>query len=332
VVTHTPPSAVPLRVAALYRFAAIADCQAVRDQLEALCRPEVRGTLLVAHEGLNGTIAGPEAAVDRVLDGIRALPGFAALDVKFADAATMPFHRLKVRIKPEIVTMGQPDLDPAANAGTYVAPADWNDLIRQPDVVVIDTRNDYEAAVGAFEGAIQPNTRGFRDFPDWFRTEGRALLAGPNPPKVAMYCTGGIRCEKATAFLKAEGVQDVFHLEGGILRYLETTPPSDSLWQGECFVFDERVAVGHGLSEGTHSLCRGCRMPVSPEGRTSPRYIEGIACDRCADSRTEEDRARYLERARQVEIAARRGVAHIGAAATPPGTGPRSPPPPAEDR
>ena len=147
-----------------------------------------------------------------------------------------------------------------------------------------------------------------------------------------MYCTGGIRCEKATAFLKAEGVQDVFHLEGGILRYLETTPPSDSLWQGECFVFDERVAVGHGLSEGTHSLCRGCRMPVSPEGRTSPRYIEGIACDRCADSRTEEDRARYLERARQVEIAARRGVAHIGAAATPPGTGPRSPPPPAEDR
>ncbi len=331
-VTHTPPSAVPLRVAALYRFAAIADCQAVRDQLEALCRPEVRGTLLVAHEGLNGTIAGPEAAVDRVLDGIRALPGFAALDVKFADAATMPFHRLKVRIKPEIVTMGQPDLDPAANAGTYVAPADWNDLIRQPDVVVIDTRNDYEAAVGAFEGAIQPNTRGFRDFPDWFRTEGRALLAGPNPPKVAMYCTGGIRCEKATAFLKAEGVQDVFHLEGGILRYLETTPPSDSLWQGECFVFDERVAVGHGLSEGTHSLCRGCRMPVSPEGRTSPRYIEGIACDRCADSRTEEDRARYLERARQVEIAARRGVAHIGAAATPPGTGPRSPPPPAEDR
>ena len=317
-------SPAPVRVAALYRFAAIADCPAVRDQLEALCRPEVRGTLLVAHEGLNGTIAGPEAAVDRVLDGIRALPGFAGLDVKFADAATLPFHRLKVRIKPEIVTMGQPDLDPAANAGTYVAPADWNDLIRQPDVVVIDTRNDYEAAVGAFEGAIQPNTRGFRDFPDWFRTEGRALLAGPNPPKVAMYCTGGIRCEKATAFLKAEGVQDVFHLEGGILRYLETTAEGDSLWQGECFVFDERVAVGHGLTQGSHSLCRGCRMPVSPEGRTSPRYIEGIACDRCADIRTEEDRARYLERARQVEIAARRGVAHIGAAATPPGTAPRA--------
>jgi len=303
----------PFRVAALYRFAVIADCEAVRDRLEALCRPEVRGTLLVAREGLNGTIAGPAAAIERVLDGIRALPGFAGLDVKFADTATMPFHRLKVRIKPEIVTMGQPDLDPATHAGTYVAPADWNALIRQPDVVVIDTRNDYEAAVGAFEGAVQPNTRGFRDFPDWFRAEGRVLLEGPNPPKVAMYCTGGIRCEKATAFLKAEGVQDVFHLEGGILRYLETIPEADSLWQGECFVFDERVAVGHGLSEGTHSLCRGCRMPVSPEGRASPRYIEGVCCDRCADSRTEADRARYLERARQVEIAARLGIDHVGA-------------------
>jgi len=160
---------------------------------------------------------------------------------------------------------------------------------------VIDTRNDYEAAVGAFEGAVQPNTRGFRDFPDWFRTEGRALLGGPNPPKVAMYCTGGIRCEKATAFLKAEGVRDVFHLEGGILRYLETTPEADS------------------LTPGSHSLCRGCRMPVSPEGRTSPRYIEGVCCDRCADDRTEADRARYLERAKQVEIAARRGLDHVGA-------------------
>ncbi|WP_439478345.1 oxygen-dependent tRNA uridine(34) hydroxylase TrhO [Brevundimonas sp.] len=307
----------PVRVAALYRFASIADCEAVRDQLEALCRPDVRGTLLVAHEGLNGTIAGPEASIDGVLAGIRVLPGFADLDVKFAGAATMPFHRLKVRIKPEIVTMGQPDLDPAVNAGTYVAPDDWNALIRRPDVIVIDTRNDYEAAVGAFEGAIQPNTRGFRDFPDWFRAEGRALLDGSNPPTVAMYCTGGIRCEKATAFLKAEGVQDVFHLEGGILRYLETTPEADSLWQGECFVFDERVAVGHGLTPGSHSLCRGCRMPVSEAGRASHRYIEGVCCDRCADSRTEADRARYQERAKQVKIAARRGLAYIGAVQAP---------------
>ena len=317
----------PVRVAALYRFAAIEDCEAVRDRLDSLCRPDVRGTLLVAHEGLNGTIAGPEASVGRVLDGIRSLPGFAGLDVKFADAATMPFHRLKVRLKPEIVTMGQPDLDPAVNAGTYVASADWNALIREPGVVVIDTRNDYEAGVGAFEGAIQPNTRGFRDFPDWFRTEGRALLDGPNPPKVAMYCTGGIRCEKATAFLKAEGVQDVFHLEGGILRYLETTPEADSLWRGECFVFDERVAVGHGLSAGTHSLCRGCRMPVSEVGRASPLYVEGVSCDRCADDRSEADRARYLERAKQVEIAERRGVSHIGAVQAPSGTSSTAPPP-----
>jgi UPF0176 protein len=229
----------------------------------------------------------------------------------------MPIHRLKVRIKPEIVTMGQPDLNPL-DAGTYVAPADWNALVSDPDTVVIDTRNDYEASVGAFEGAVQPNTRSFRDFPDWFRTEGRALLDRPNPPKVAMYCTGGIRCEKATAFLKAEGVQDVFHLEGGILRYLETTPEAESLWRGECFVFDERVAVGHGLSPGSHSLCRGCRMPVSEEGRKSPRYVEGVACDRCADQRTAADRARYLERAKQVEMAERRGVAHIGAVQAPP--------------
>ncbi|KQY90866.1 MULTISPECIES: rhodanese-related sulfurtransferase [unclassified Brevundimonas] len=302
----------PVTVAALYRFAAIMDCEAVRDRLEALCRPDLRGTLLVAHEGLNGTIAGPEAAIERVLAGIRALPGFADLDVKYATAAAMPFHRMKVRIKPEIVTMGQPGLDPA-DAGTYVAPGDWNALIRDPGVIVIDTRNDYEAAVGAFEGAVQPNTRGFRDFPDWFRTEGRALLDRPDPPKVAMYCTGGIRCEKATAFLKAEGVRDVFHLEGGVLRYLEMTPEAESLWRGECFVFDERVAVGHGLTPGSHTLCRGCRMPVSAEGRTSPRYVEGVSCERCADTRTGADRARYLERAKQVEIAERRGVDHIGA-------------------
>ncbi|MEJ6789209.1 rhodanese-related sulfurtransferase [Brevundimonas sp. BR2-1] len=307
----------PVTVAALYRFAAVADCVAVRDRLEALCRPEVRGTLLIAHEGMNGTIAGPAEAVERVLAGIRALPGFAGLDVKYARAEALPFHRLKVRIKPEIVTMGQPDLDPL-DAGTYVAPADWNALISDPGTIVIDTRNDYEAAVGAFEGAIQPNTRAFRDFSDWFRTEGRALLDRPNPPKVAMYCTGGIRCEKATAFLRAEGVQDVFHLEGGVLRYLETTPEADSLWRGECFVFDERVAVGHGLSPGSHSLCRGCRMPVSEAGRKSPRHVEGVACDRCADTRTEADRARYLERAKQVEMAERRGVAHIGAVQPPP--------------
>jgi UPF0176 protein len=303
----------PVIVAALYRFARIGDREAVQARLEQLCAPDVRGILLVAHEGLNGTIAGPPDAIDRVLDGLRALPGFAGLDVKFAEAATPPFRRMKVRIKAEIVTMGEPDLDPATEAGTYVSPDAWNALIADPDTVVIDTRNDYEAAVGAFEGAIQPNTRSFRDFPDWFRTEGRALLDRPNPPKVAMYCTGGIRCEKATAFLKAEGVPEVFHLEGGILRYLETVPEPESLWRGECFVFDERVAVGHGLSDGSHTLCRGCRMPVSAEGRTSPLYVEGVCCADCHDARTREQRDRYAERARQMEIAERLGIDHVGA-------------------
>jgi UPF0176 protein len=305
-----------LRVAALYRFARIADREAVRDRLEQLCAPDVRGILLVAHEGLNGTVAGPAASIDRVLDGIRALPGFERLELKFAEAAAMPFRRLKVRIKAEIVTMGEPDLDAATDAGTYVSPAEWNALIADPDTVVIDTRNDYEAAVGAFAGAVQPNTRSFRDFPAWFRDEGRALLDRPNPPRVAMYCTGGIRCEKATAFLRAEGVQDVFHLEGGILRYLETTPQADSLWEGECFVFDERVAVGHGLTDGTHSLCRGCRMPVSEAGRASPLYVEGVCCDRCHDTRSEAQQARYRERARQMRIAERLGIDHVGAAPT----------------
>ena len=302
-----------IRVAALYRFAAVADPAHLRDDLEALCGEDVRGTLLVAHEGVNGTIAGPADAVARVIDGLTGRPGFAETDVKYSTAERIPFHRLKVRVKPEIVTLGLPDLEPAANAGTYVAPEDWNALIADPDTIVIDTRNDYESEVGAFVGAIQPNTRSFRDFPEWFRGEGRALMDRPNPPKVAMYCTGGIRCEKSTAFLKAEGVTDVFHLKGGILRYLETVPEAESLWRGECFVFDERVAVGHALAEGTHSLCRGCRMPVSAEGRASPDYVEGVCCGRCHPTRTDEQRQAAMERDRQVRIAERLGIAHIGA-------------------
>ena len=302
------------RVAALYRFAAIEDREAVRDRLLAACESgEVRGTLLVAHEGLNGTIAGPASGVEAVLSVIRALPGFAELDVKYASTDSAPFLRLKVRIKREIVTMGQPDLDPAREAGVYVSPADWNALIADPATFVIDTRNDYEGDVGAFEGAVQPNTRSFRDFPDWFRGEGRALLEQSGAHRVAMYCTGGIRCEKATAFLKAEGVDQVHHLEGGILRYLETTAEDDSLWRGECFVFDERVSVGHGLVPGRHSLCRGCRMPVSPAGRASANYVEGVCCDRCHDTRDQDQRQGYAERQRQVEIARSRGGTHLGA-------------------
>ena len=303
------------RVAALYRFAPIDDRDAVRDRLHAACEAGgVRGTLLVAREGLNGTIAGPEAAVERVLTAIRTLPGFDDLDVKYAWAENMPFLRLKVRIKAEIVTMGQPDLDPARQAGVYVSPTDWNALIADPETLVIDTRNDYEGQVGAFERAVQPNTRAFRDFPDWFRSEGRTLLEQTGASRVAMYCTGGIRCEKATAFLKAEGVESVHHLEGGVLRYLETIDEADSLWRGECFVFDERVAVGHALAPGSHSLCRGCRMPVSEAGRSSPHYVEGVCCERCHDARDDDQRRRYAERQRQMQLAAARGLDHIGVA------------------
>ena len=304
-----------VRVAALYRFAPVADPAAVRDALQAVCDAgEVRGTLLVAPEGLNGTIAGPEPAIEAVLSAIHAMPGFQTLELKYAWTDALPFHRMKVRVKREIVTMGQPNLDPARQAGVYVAPTDWNALIADPGTLVIDTRNDYEGEIGAFEGAIQPNTRSFRDFPDWFRTEGRALLEQTGAKRVAMYCTGGIRCEKSTAFLKAEGVENVHHLEGGILRYLEAVDEDDSLWRGECFVFDERVSVGHGLSQGPHTLCRGCRLPVDDAGRASPHYVEGVCCERCHDTRDDAQRERYAERHRQMEIARKRGDVHLGAA------------------
>ncbi|MFA4938456.1 rhodanese-related sulfurtransferase [Brevundimonas sp.] len=304
-----------VRVAALYRFAPVADRAAVREALQAVCDAgEVRGTLLVASEGLNGTIAGSAAAVDAVLSTIHAMPGFETLELKYAWTNALPFHRMKVRVKREIVTMGQPDLDPARQAGVYVSPADWNALIADPETLVIDTRNDYEGEIGAFEGAVQPNTRSFRDFPDWFRTEGRALLEQTGAKRVAMYCTGGIRCEKSTAFLKAEGVENVHHLEGGILRYLETVGEDESLWQGECFVFDERVSVGHGLSQGPHTLCRGCRLPVDDAGRASPHYVEGVCCERCHTTRDDGQRERYAERHRQMEIARKRGDIHLGIA------------------
>lgn len=304
-----------VRVAALYRFAPVADPAAVRDALQAVCDAgEVRGTLLVAPEGLNGTIAGPESAVEAVLSAIHAMPGFETLELKYAWTGALPFHRMKVRVKREIVTMGQPDLDPARQAGVYVSPTNWNALIADPQTLVIDTRNDYEGEIGAFERAIQPNTRSFRDFPEWFRTEGRALLEQTGAKRVAMYCTGGIRCEKSTAFLKAEGVENVHHLEGGILRYLETVDEDESLWRGECFVFDERVSVGHGLSQGPHTLCRGCRLPVDDAGRASPHYVEGVCCERCHETRDDAQRERYAERHRQMEIARKRGNIHLGAA------------------
>ena len=304
----------PLRVAALYCFTPFADCAAIRTPLAALCcRLGVKGTLLLAREGINGTIAGADAAIRDVLAHIRALPGCEGLDVKFSTAETMPFHRMKVRIKREIVTMGEPDIDPRASVGTYVPPEDWNALIADPDTIVIDTRNDYEVAAGTFERAIDPRTRSFREFPAWFRAERERLLGQGRPPRVAMFCTGGIRCEKSTAFLKAEGVEEVYHLQGGILKYLETVPEADSLWRGECFVFDQRVTVGHGLAPGTHALCHACRRPVGPEARQSPLFEPGVSCPACHAERDEAQRARYRERYRQESLAFARGQAHVGA-------------------
>ncbi|MFT4026587.1 MAG: rhodanese-related sulfurtransferase [Novosphingobium sp.] len=308
----------PICVAALYKFVRIPDCAALRRELGSLCCGlGIKGTLLLAPEGINGTIAGTDAAIGAALTRIRTIPGCADAEIKLSRAGTLPFHRMKVRIKREIVTMGQPDIDPLAGVGHYVAAEDWNALIADPDTILIDTRNDYEVAAGTFAGAIDPGTASFRDFPAWFRSQRERLLGAGKAPRVAMFCTGGIRCEKSTAFLKAEGLDEVYHLQGGILKYLETVPPEQSLWQGECFVFDQRVAVGHGLAPGTHVLCHACRRPVSAEGQQSPHYVEGISCAACHDERSDEQRAGYAERHRQEKLAEGRGEAHVGAVLPP---------------
>jgi UPF0176 protein len=300
----------PFRVAALYRFVRLDRCEELRAPLAAFCCSRgIKGTLLIAREGINGTVAGSEAAIADLIAHLEAMPEFAGLDVKYSAAGEMPFHRTKVRLKREIVTMGVPDIDPLAGAGAYVDPGDWNALIADPDTVVVDTRNGYEVALGSFAGAINPQTESFRDFPDWVARNRDAL----DGKKVAMFCTGGIRCEKATAYVKSQGIDEVFHLKGGILKYLEEVPAEESLWRGECFVFDERVSVAHGLEVGEAELCRACRHPLAVADRLSPKFAEGVSCERCYDSRTEADRARYAERHRQVELAAARGARpHIG--------------------
>lgn len=311
---YVADSNLPICVAALYRFTPFDDCEEIRGSLDDLCSSlDVRGTLLIAREGINGTIAGSDVAIDAVLRHIRGLPGCVGLEAKISRARTPPFRRLKVRIKREIVTMGEPNIDPLTDVGDYVAPEAWNALVAEPGTILIDTRNDYEVAVGTFSGAIDPKTPTFRDFPAWFRAQRAALLGDGAPPKVAMFCTGGIRCEKATAFLKAEGVDKVYHLEGGILKYLETVPAEQSLWEGECFVFDERVTVTHGLVQGRHELCRACRRPVSDTDRTSPLYADGVSCPACHAERSDIQRAGYAERMRQARLAEARGALHVGA-------------------
>jgi len=296
-------------VAALYQFAPLDDYTEIQEKLSEVCeRQGIRGTILLAREGINGTIAGTRPAIDTVLAWLRSDPRLSNLEHKESLHEEQPFYRLKVRLKREIVTLGLPDIDPNCDAGTYVEPHEWNALIQDPEVVVIDTRNHYECEMGSFSGAVDPRTDSFREFPAYVD----AALDPQVHKKVAMYCTGGIRCEKATALLRKRGFESVFHLRGGILKYLEAVPEEESLWAGECFVFDERVSVGHDLKRGAYELCRGCRMPLSPADRQNPAYQEGVCCHRCADELTPEKAARRAERQRQVALAAERNELHVG--------------------
>ncbi|VAV98041.1 Rhodanese domain protein UPF0176 [hydrothermal vent metagenome] len=296
-------------VAALYKFVALPDFADHRAPLLRVCiQNQVFGTLLLADEGINGTIAGPRNGIDAVLAHIRAMPGFAKLDHKESTAPANPFLRMKVRLKKEIVTLGVAGISPTKRVGQYIKPQDWNELISRKDVVLVDTRNDYEVEIGTFKGAIDPKTTSFREFPAWLRAQSGLH----NKPKLAMFCTGGIRCEKSTSFALEEGFEEVYHLDGGILKYLETVPEAESLWQGECFVFDQRVSVDHQMRPGSYDLCHACRFPITDADKTSELYQPGISCPRCADNKTETQKARFAERQKQIQLAKTRGTQHLG--------------------
>lgn len=296
-------------IAALYHFTRFPDPAALKGPLQALAESQgIKGSLLIAAEGINGTIAGSRAAIDAMLAHLRALPGCADLEHKESFAEAQPFGRMKVRLKREIVTMGQPDIDPRARVGHYVAAQDWNALISEPDVAVIDTRNDYEVEIGTFRSAVDPGTRSFRDFPAWWQANKDRF----HNKRIAMFCTGGIRCEKSTNYLLGQGVPEVYHLKGGILKYLEEVPEVESLWQGQCYVFDQRVSVGHGLVPGDYGTCHACRRPLSAEDRARPEFEDGVQCHRCVDEYTDADRARFRERMHQMQLAERRGERHLG--------------------
>jgi len=297
-------------VAALYKFVTLADYRELREPLlDTALKAGTCGTLLLAQEGINGTIAGTRQAVDTVLDYLRSDPRLSDLEHKESLDSARPFHRMKVKLKREIVTMGVDGVDPNRRVGTYVEPADWNALIDDPEVLLIDTRNDYECGIGSFKGAVDPGTTTFREFPEYVREN----LDPRKNRKVAMFCTGGIRCEKASAFMLNEGFEEVYHLRGGILKYLEEVPPQESAWEGECFVFDSRVAVNHDLEKGQFDQCYGCRYPITEDDKASPLYEKGICCPRCHDQLTPDQKARFAERQKQIELAKERGETHVGA-------------------
>ncbi len=290
-------------IAALYKFVALPDFKALRQPLFEYCE----------QRGINGTVAGPREAIDSLLGYLKSDPRLVDIDHKESFEASQPFYRLKVKLKKEIVTMGVEDIDPNTCAGTYVEPEDWNALIQSPDVTVIDTRNHYEYDIGTFEHAINPQTETFRELPEYVA----ANLDPTKHKRVAMFCTGGIRCEKSTAYLKQQGFDEVYHLKGGILKYLEAVPEAESLWRGECFVFDNRVAVNHDLEKGQYDLCHGCRYPITEEDKRSDVYVEGVACPKCHDTLTDEQRARFSERQKQMALAKVRNTVHLGAPPTP---------------
>lgn len=296
-----------LIVAAFYQFIPLPEFQDLQKPLTDLCKNlGIKGILLLAAEGVNGTVAGSRNAIDALKEFLE--KRFDALEYKESWAKEAPFHRMKVRLKKEIVTLGIPSINPCEQVGTYVAPQDWNALISEPDVLLIDVRNDYEVKAGTFQGALNPNTDSFREFPEFVKT-----LDKTKHRRVAMCCTGGIRCEKASSYMLSQGFDQVYHLKGGILKYIETTPPENSLWDGECFVFDGRVTVGHSLKPGDAKLCYGCRLPLSPNERLSPLYEQGVSCPHCYDRITPEKKKAARHRQMQVDLAQKRGQKHIGA-------------------
>ncbi|AKE51834.1 oxygen-dependent tRNA uridine(34) hydroxylase TrhO [Kangiella geojedonensis] len=307
--TASNAATAPIVVCALYKFVTLENFEEIRQPLlDVMLDNDVKGTLLLASEGINGTIAGTRQGIDHVLAWIKSDERLAELDYKESYDETMPFYRTKVKLKKEIVTMGVEGIDPKEVVGTYVKPKDWNALISDPEVLLIDTRNDYEVGIGTFKGAVNPKTETFREFPEYVKEN----LDPEKHKKVAMFCTGGIRCEKSTAYLKEQGFENVFHLEGGILKYLEEVEKDDTLWEGECFVFDNRVAVDHDLQKGQYDQCHACRMPITEEEMQHDKYVKGVSCPHCYDKQTPEQRQRYLERERQVQLAKARGEKHIG--------------------
>lgn len=297
-------------VCALYKFVMLENFRDLRQPLHDVMEANrIRGTLLLAREGINGTVAGSRVAIDTLLAWLRNDPRLTEIDSKESYTDKPPFNRAKVKLKKEIVTMGVEGIDPNRVVGTYVEPKDWNRLLEDPEVLLVDTRNDYEYKVGSFKNAINPNTESFREFPEFVKTH----LNPEKHKKVAMFCTGGIRCEKSTAFLKEQGFDEVYHLKGGILKYLEEVPPQETRWEGECFVFDERVTVNLQLEKGIYDQCNACRMPITEADKTSEHYRQGVSCPHCYDKVAPERKIRFMEREKQVQLAKQRGEAHIGA-------------------